>query len=70
VGVRIDIAYWYETSQFAIAPRMGFRFSSDLGGDDTFFELPFDLGAYYIAFLEINNQTNPQSLTAGVSVFF
>ncbi len=143
-GVAIDLSYWYEASNFAIAPRLGFRFSADPDDENRFFELPFDIGAYYIigqadfapfvgggaglrymsqrveegqqvggiiaathtstvsdtafgfgtfgrvgillgrtytvrvavtadyniAFLELNGETNPQSFTAGVSVFF
>jgi hypothetical protein len=143
-GVAVDLSYWYEASNFAIAPRLGFRFSADPDDENSFFELPFDIGAYYIlgqsdfapfigggaglrymsqrveetqqvggiiatthnatvsdsafgfgtfgrvgillgrtytvrvavtadyniAFLELNGESNPQSFTAGVSVFF
>lgn len=143
-GVAIDLAYWYEANNFAISPRLGFRFSADPNDENGFFELPFDIGAYYIlgqsdfapfigggaglrymsqsveesrqvggivaathtttvsdsafgfgtfaragillgrtytvrvavtadyniAFLQLNGEANPQSFTAGVSVFF
>lgn len=143
-GVALDLTYWYEARNFAIAPRLGFRFSADPDDEDSFFEMPFDIGAYYIlgssdfapfvgggaglrymsqrtvegrqvggviatthestvsdsafgfgsfaragillgrtytvrvavtadyniAFLELNGEANPQSFTAGVSVFF
>jgi hypothetical protein len=143
-GGAVDVSLWYETSQFAIAPRVGFRFGTDFSDDEHFFEMPIDIAAYYIlttrdfapfvgggaglrymsqetveeqrlgtvltqthdadiessafgfgafarmglllartytvrvavtvdyniAVLELNNQSNPQSLTAGVSVIF
>lgn len=46
-GVLIDLAYWFETLHFAIEPRVGFRFST--GREDaSYFELPIDVGGYYI----------------------
>ena len=46
-GVLIEASYWYETSSFAIEPRIGARFSADNDGG-SYFELPMDVGAYYI----------------------
>jgi hypothetical protein len=46
-GVVMDMTYWFETRNFAIEPRLGLRFSAD-DGDNSFFEMPMDLGAYYI----------------------
>ena len=46
-GVLIDMSYWYETSSFAIEPRIGLRFSAD-NDEGSFSEIPMDLGAYYI----------------------
>ncbi len=46
-GVLIDATYWYETSSFAIEPRLGLRFAAD-NEDGSFVEMPIDVGAYYI----------------------
>jgi TolB-like protein len=108
-GVLIEASYWYETSSFAIEPRIGARFSADNDGGN-YLELPMDVGAYYIigqsdfapfvggggglhakagillfrtftmrvaisadyniSFVEVNGNANPQSLTAGIGVYF
>ncbi len=49
-GVLIDGSYWYETSQFAIEPRIGVRFNASRDNElnNSFLEVPMDLGAYYI----------------------
>jgi hypothetical protein len=47
-GAVIDFTYWYETRNFAIEPRLGLRFSADDDNGNSFFELPMDIGAYYI----------------------
>jgi len=46
-GILFDFTYWYETSSFAIEPRIGLR--TDTGDSDgAYFEMPIDVGAYYI----------------------
>jgi hypothetical protein len=47
-GVAIDASYWYETSGFAIEPRFGVRFTADPEEPNSYFEMPIDVGAYYI----------------------
>ena len=46
-GVLIDASYWYETSRFAIEPRLGVRFDAS-GSESGYLEVPMDLGAYYL----------------------
>ena len=48
IGVAIDAAYWYEASKFAIGPRVGLRFQADPKGENNYYEIPVDLGAYFI----------------------
>lgn len=48
VGMAFDLAWWYEAPSFAIGPRVGIRFQPDLDSDDTFIEIPIDIGAYYV----------------------
>lgn len=47
-GISVALGYWYETRHFAIEPTLSFRFSTDTRGDRRFFEMPLDIGAYYI----------------------
>lgn len=47
-GVLIDTSYWYETNQFAIEPRIGFRFAAAEDERGSYLEIPMDLGAYYL----------------------
>ncbi len=46
-GVVMDFSYWFETQNFAIEPRIGFRFAANEDSGD-YFEFPMDVGAYYI----------------------
>lgn len=46
-GVALDIGLWFETKHFAIEPYFGFRFSANTD-ERQFFEIPFDIGAYWI----------------------
>ncbi len=48
-GVLIDGSYWFETTDFAIEPRIGLRFNTN-GLDDAsdWIEIPVDVGVYYI----------------------
>ncbi len=49
-GGVFDIVYWYEQPRFAVEPRVGFHF--DVGGGDeaSFFEVPIDVGAFWLLF--------------------
>ncbi len=47
-GSLIDISYWYETRDFAIEPRLGFRFDNAVEDEAGYSEWGMDLGAYYI----------------------
>lgn len=47
-GVLFDTSYWYETNQFAIEPRIGFRFAATDDDRGSYLEIPMDLGAYYL----------------------
>jgi TolB-like protein len=47
-GVLIDLSYVYEANDFAVEPRVGFRFSAERSGDAEYFQLPIDIGAYGI----------------------
>ncbi|MCA9563615.1 MAG: hypothetical protein KC561_09005 [Myxococcales bacterium] len=46
-GVSLGLGYWFETLRFALSPQVGLRFSTT-GEDYGYFELPIDVGAYYI----------------------
>ena len=51
-GIGLALGYWYEAASFAIEPRLGVRFSTGTDAtDNSFFALPLDLNAYYIASL-------------------
>lgn len=47
-GVAFDTGMWIETRHLAIEPRIGARFDVSGGERGSYFELPIDLGAYYI----------------------
>ena len=46
-GMLIDFVYWYETLDFAIAPKTGLRFDATDDGND-FIEIPLEVQAYYL----------------------
>ncbi len=46
-GIGFDFSYWYEARNFAIEPRLGLRFDTG-DGPGSYFEMPIDVGAYYI----------------------
>lgn len=48
-GLAMQLGYWFEAKRFAIETTLGFRFSTDPGGDRRFFDVPLSLGGYYIA---------------------
>ncbi len=48
-GLGVDLGYWFETRHFAIEPTLGFRVSTDAGGERRFYEVPIDIGGYFIA---------------------
>lgn len=48
MGVGLEVSYWFETLHFAIEPRLAAHFSTAVGEERSFFEVPIDLGAYYI----------------------
>lgn len=50
-GINIDLSYWFETRHFAIEPRIGFRFAADPEEGQSWFELPMDVGLFYIPML-------------------
>jgi len=49
-GVNVGLSYWFETNDFVIEPRVGFRFSTNrdtkVGG--VFNEIPIDIAGYYV----------------------
>ncbi|MBH25866.1 MAG: hypothetical protein CMH57_15775 [Myxococcales bacterium] len=47
-GILLDVSYWFETNDFAIEPRWGLRFSTTSDEEASYFEMPIDVGAYYI----------------------
>ena len=48
-GILFYMSYWFETDEFAIEPRLGFRFDSTKEGNErSYFEMPVDLGVYYM----------------------
>jgi hypothetical protein len=48
LGAAIDLSYWFEALDFGIEPRLGVHFTPG-GTPNRFVEVPFDIGAYYIA---------------------
>jgi len=48
-GVAFRLGYWFEARRFALETALGFRFTSDPGGDRRFFDVPLTIGGYYIA---------------------
>lgn len=48
LGVTADLGYWYEAPHFAIEPRVGFATSADTTGDRRFYEVPADIGFFYV----------------------
>ncbi len=47
-GVGLDASYWYEGTNFAIEPRLGFAVDSTSGPMRRFLEAPIDVSAYWI----------------------
>ncbi len=47
-GVGFGVGYWYEGRNYALETSIGFRFSADTTGERRFYEVPVDIGAYYI----------------------
>ncbi len=47
-GILFDLSFWYETRHFALEPRVGTRFSVSDDQDGSYFEVPIEIGAYYI----------------------
>ena len=48
VGLAVDLVYGFETRSFLVEPRIGLRWSVDPSGARTFWEVPIDIGGYYI----------------------
>jgi hypothetical protein len=46
-GMLFDLSYWLEATHFAIEPRIGLRFDA-VRGPSSYYELPIDIGAYFI----------------------
>ena len=47
-GLSIGVGYWYEGRNYAIETVIGLRFSGDTDGEREFYEVPLDIGVYYI----------------------
>lgn len=47
-GLTLGVGYWYEGRNYALETAIGFRFSADTTGEHRFYEIPLDVGAYYI----------------------
>lgn len=49
-GVNIGLSYWFETNDFVIEPRIGFRFSTnrDTKNGGVFSEIPMEIAGYYV----------------------
>ncbi len=47
-GILFDVAFWFETLDFVIEPRIGVRFDTDRSDEATYFEFPIDIGGYYV----------------------
>jgi hypothetical protein len=49
-GVDVGLSYWFETNDFVIEPRIGFRFSANRDTDNggVFSEVPFEVAGYYL----------------------
>jgi len=49
-GVQVGISYWFETNDFVIEPRLGFRFSTNWEPEDggVFAEVPLEIAGYYV----------------------
>jgi len=47
-GVLFDGSLWYETTDFAIEPRIGLRFNAAEEDGARYLEMPFDIGAYWL----------------------
>jgi len=47
-GLAADMGMWIEATHFALEPRVGVRFDVAKDTSGTYFELPVDLGAYYV----------------------
>lgn len=47
-GLASDIGVWIEATHFALEPRIGVRFDVAKEERGSYFELPVDLGAYYV----------------------
>ncbi|MFT7621062.1 MAG: hypothetical protein ACI9WU_000223 [Myxococcota bacterium] len=47
-GMLFDVSYWYETPNFSIDPRIGFRFDTDTNDNNKFFMFDVDVGVNYI----------------------
>ena len=47
-GLSVGLGYWYEGRNYALETAIGFRFSTDTSGERRFYEVPVDVGAYYI----------------------
>lgn len=80
-GLLIDVGYWYEASDFAIEPRIGFRFTPNAGGEEGYRTFLVGALANYIitrtdfapfvgvgAGLRYIEETREQVLTAGQGV--
>lgn len=48
-GLALQLGYWFEAKHFAIETTLGFRFTMDPGGDRRFYDVPLNLGGYWIA---------------------
>ena len=47
-GVLFDLGYWYEARDFAIEPRVAFRMSTDVDGEEYYRVGHLDVAAHYI----------------------
>lgn len=47
-GLSVGLGYWYEGRNYALETTIGFRFSADTSGRRRFYEVPVDVGAYYL----------------------
>jgi hypothetical protein len=47
-GLALQLGYWFEAKHFAVETSLGFRFSTDPGGDREFYDVPLYLGGYWI----------------------